>query len=276
MAEITQVRAESVSKQGGMRHFLSSLRSYFFYDPLIWFYTIFLGTLSLFSSLFDRDGAVQHGFARLWSRMILGTIGTRITVTGLEKIDTSKAHVYVVNHLSALDIPVLYVSLPFQFRILAKRELFRYPFMGWHLRRSGQIPVVLDNPKASIRSLQLAVTAVKRNMSLVIFPEGGRSMDGQLQLFMGGAFFAAIRAQADIVPMALIGTYETLKMNSFHIKPQPVQLLVAEPISTSGLTIRDTDALAVRARDVIADLYYAHSPLPDLRDRNLQKQESPG
>ena len=274
MVETTQLQAESVRAGSGIRNFLSCLRSYFFFDPLIWLYTIILGTLSLFSSLFDRTGAVQHGFARLWSRMIVATIGTKITVTGLEKIDTSRAHVYVVNHLSALDIPVLYVSLPFQFRILAKRELFRYPFMGWHLRRSGQIPVVLDNPKASIRSLQLAVTAVKNNMSLVVFPEGGRSPDGQLQPFMGGAFFAAIRAQADIIPMALIGTYETLKMNSFHIKPQPVRLLVAEPIATAGMTTRDTENLAARAREVIAGLYYAHSPVPDLRNENLQKQES--
>lgn len=263
-----------MTKGAGVRHLLSRLRSYFFFDPLIWLYTIVLGTLSLLSSVFDSDGSVQHGFARLWSRMILGTIGTQITVEGLEKIDTSKAHVYVVNHVSALDIPVLYVSLPFQFRILAKRELFRYPFMGWHLRRSGQIPVVLDNPKASIRSLQLAVAAVKKNMSLVVFPEGGRSEDGQLQAFMGGAFFAAIKAQTDVVPMALVGTYETLKMNSFHIQPQPVKLLVGQPISTTGLTTRDTEALSARARTVIADLYYTHSRLPDLRDRHLQQQES--
>jgi 1-acyl-sn-glycerol-3-phosphate acyltransferase len=264
---------ESVSNENGVRHLLSRLRSYFFYDPLIWLYTIILGALSLISSLFDRSGAIQHGFARLWSRMILGTIGTTITVEGLEKIDTTRAHVYVVNHISALDIPVLYVSLPFQFRILAKRELFRYPFMGWHLKRSGQIPVVLENPKASIRSLQLAVTAVKNNMSLVVFPEGGRSEDGQLQAFMGGAFFAAIRAQTDVVPMALVGTYETLKMNSFHIKPRPVRLLVADPISTAGLTTRDTEKLAKRARTVIADLYYSRSPLPDLRNQHLEKQE---
>jgi 1-acyl-sn-glycerol-3-phosphate acyltransferase len=273
VAESTQFPVESVSNETGVRHLLSRLRSYLFYDPLIWLYTIVLGSLSLISSLFDRDGAVQHGFARLWSRMILGTIGTRITVEGLENIDTSKAHVYVVNHLSALDIPVLYLALPFQFRILAKRELFRYPFMGWHLKRSGQIPVVLDNPKASIRSLQLAVTAVKNNMSLVVFPEGGRSEDGQLQTFMGGAFFAAIRAQTDVVPMALVGTYETLKMNSFHIKPRPVRLLVADPISTAGLTTRDTEKVAQRARNVIADLYYSHSPLPDLRNQHLQRQE---
>lgn len=273
MAESTQFEVEEVTNENGVRHLLSRLRSYFFYDPLIWLYTIIVGTLSLMSSFFDPSGAAQHGFARLWSRLILGTIGTTITIEGLEKIDTSRAHVYVVNHTSAIDIPVLYVSLPFQFRILAKRELFRYPFMGWHLKRSGQIPVVLDNPKASIRSLQLAVTAVKNNMSLVVFPEGGRSEDGQLQPFMGGAFFAAIRAQTDVVPMALVGTYETLKMNSFHIKPRPVRLLVADPISTTGLTTRDTEKLAERARTVIGDLYYSHSTLPDLRNQHLEKQE---
>lgn len=273
MAESTQLQAKTASNGNGVGHLLSRLRSYFFYDPLIWLYTIILGMLSLISSLFDSSGAVQHGFARLWARMILGTIGTRISIEGLEKIDTGRAHVYVVNHTSAIDIPVLYVSLPFQFRILAKRELFRYPFMGWHLKRSGQIPVVLDNPKASIRSLQLAVTAVKNNMSLVVFPEGGRSEDGQLQEFMGGAFFAAIRAHADVIPMALVGTYETLKMNSFHIKPRPVRLLVGDPISTAGFSTRDTEKVAERARTVIADLYYSNSPLPDLRNEHLERQE---
>lgn len=274
MAESTQLQVEAITKEGGVRHLLSRLRSYFIFDPLIWLYTIILGALSLISSLFDSGGVLQHRFAHLWSRMILGTIGSTVTVQGLEKIDTSRAHVYVVNHLSALDIPVLYVSLPFQFRILAKRELFRYPFMGWHLRRSGQIPVVLDNPKASIRSLHQAVAAVKKNMSLLVFPEGGRSEDGQLQPFMGGAFFTAIKAHADIVPMAIVGTYEMLKMNTWHIKPRPVRLLVAEPISTSGLTTRDTEALAARTRAVIAELYYSHSPLPELRDKHLQEQES--
>jgi len=273
VAESTQFQAKTASNANGVGHLLSRLRSYFFYDPLIWLYTIILGTLSLLSSLFDSSGAVQHGFARLWARMILSTIGTRISIEGLEKIDTRRAHVYVVNHTSAIDIPVLYVSLPFQFRILAKRELFRYPFMGWHLKRSGQIPVVLDNPKASIRSLQLAVTAVKNNMSLVVFPEGGRSEDGQLQAFMGGAFFAAIRAHADVIPMALVGTYETLKMNSFHIKPRPVRLLVGDPIFTAGLSTRDTEKVAERARTVISDLYYSHSPLPDLRNEHLERQE---
>ena len=263
-----QVKPAAQPEATGLRHWLSRLRSYFIWDPLIWLYTIVLGSLSLLSSFFDRSGRVQHGFARTWSKAILGTIACPIAVEGLEKIDTTKAHVYVVNHLSALDIPVLYVYLPFQFRILAKRELFRYPFMGWHLRRSGQIPVDTENPRASIRSLHRAVDAIQGNMSLVIFPEGGRSADGQLQPFMGGAFFAAIKAHADVVPMAIVGTYEVLKMNTWHIKPQPVRLLVGEPIPTGNLDPREAETLSAKAREAVAGLYYPNSPLPDLRQQN--------
>ncbi len=274
MPESVQVQAEPVPEAGGIRHLLSRLRSYFIWDPLIWLYTIVLGALSLICSLFDRDGRMQHGFARLWSRTILGTIGAKVSVEGLNKIDISKAHVYVVNHLSALDIPLLYVYLPFQFRILAKRELFHYPFMGWHLRRSGQIPVDVDNAKSSIRSLNRAVEAIRNGMPLVIFPEGGRSETGQLQPFMGGAFFAAIRARVDVVPMAIIGTYEMLKMNTWHIKPRPLRLLVGEPIGTDGLSVRDTEAVTEKAREAIARLYYANTSLPDLHRQNINSQES--
>jgi 1-acyl-sn-glycerol-3-phosphate acyltransferase len=173
--------------------------------------------------------------------------------------------VYVVNHLSAFDIPVLYTYLPFQFRILAKKELFRYPFMGWHLRRSGQIPVVLENPKASVRSLNLAVAAIKKGNSLVIFPEGGRSPSGQLQPFMGGAFYAAVKAQVDVVPIVLVGTYEMLKMNSYHIKPGPIQMVVGAPISTAGMSTRDIAKITEQARVVMGDLYYSRCLVPDLR-----------
>lgn len=254
MPQTVQVQSIAEAEPGGWRHWFSRMRSYFLWDPLIWLYTIVLGSLSLLSSFFDRAGNIQHGFARLWSKAILGTIGAPVTVEGLEKIDTTKAHVYVVNHLSALDIPVLYVHLPFQFRILAKRDLFRYPFMGWHLRRSGQIPVDTENPRASIRSLTRAVSAIRENMPLVVFPEGGRSQDGQLKEFMGGAFFAAIKAQVDVVPMAIIGTYEVLKMNTWHIKPRPVRLMVGDPIATAGLTVRDGEVVSAKAREAILRL----------------------
>jgi 1-acyl-sn-glycerol-3-phosphate acyltransferase len=263
--ETTQAEIKLREETGGIRHLGSRLRSYFVWTPLVWLYTVVLGCVSLVVSLFDPTGERQQNIARLWSRMILCTVGAKVQVEGLEKIDTSKPQVYVVNHLSAFDIPVLYTHLPFQFRILAKKELFRYPFMGWHLRRSGQIPVVLENPKASVRSLSLAVASIRKGNSLVIFPEGGRSPNGQLQLFRGGAFYAAVKALVNVVPIVLVGTYEMLKMNSYHIKPGPVQMVVGSPISTVGMSTRDIAKITERARTVMGDLYYSRCLVPDLR-----------
>jgi 1-acyl-sn-glycerol-3-phosphate acyltransferase len=263
--ETTQADIKPQEVTGGLRHLGSRLRSYFVWTPLVWLYTLVLGCVSLVVSFFDPTGERQQNIARLWSRMILWTVDAKVQVEGLDKIDIKKPQVYVVNHLSAFDIPVLYTHLPFQFRILAKKELFRYPFMGWHLSRSGQIPVVLENPKASVRSLNLAVAAIRKGNSLVIFPEGGRSPNGQLQSFMGGAFYAAVKAQVDVVPIVLVGTYEMLKMNSYHIKPGPIQMVVGSPISTAGMSTRDIAKITEQARIVIGDLYYSRCLVPDLR-----------
>ncbi len=244
-----------------MRHLLSRLRGYFIFNPLIWFYTVVLGTASLISSLFDRDGHIQHGFARLWSWLILKTILSPLTLTGLEKIDTKNPHLYAVNHLSAMDIPALYVGLPFQFHILAKKSLFHYPFLGWHLRRSGQIPVDAESALASMRSLNRAAESLRSGIPLVIFPEGGRSRDGRLQPFMPGGFYVAIKAGIDIVPMALIGTFDLLPMNTYHIKPRPLQLMVGEPISTKGYTSRQVDQLSAAVYKAIEELYYSQAAI---------------
>jgi 1-acyl-sn-glycerol-3-phosphate acyltransferase len=246
-------------------HALSWARSIFIFDPLIYIYTLVLGTLSLLSSLIDRHGRIQHGFARLWSWLILHTIRCPVRVTGLERVDRDRPRVFVANHISALDIPLLYEYLPCQFRIMAKKELFRYPFMGWHLRRSGQIPVDAASAMASMRSLMRAVRSLQGGMPLVVFPEGGRSPSGQIQPFMSGAFYVAIKAGVDVVPMAIVGAYEVLPMNSFHFRPGPMRLVVGEPISTAGYSLRDMDVLAARVQKAVEDLYYSHSRVPDPR-----------
>ncbi len=261
---------------------LSRMRSYLFYVPAVYLYTAIMGIGSLVASLFDRDGRIQHGFARTWSKMNLATLGCPIHVLDPEKLNVGGPAVYIVNHLSALDIPALYAALPFQFRIMAKKELFRYPVLGWHLKRSGQIPIDRDNARSSLKSLMSASDALKRGMSLVVFPEGGRSADGRLQPFLGGSFYVAIKAQAPIVPMALIGSFEALPMNSFHIRPRPLQLVVGDAISPVGYAPREMDKLAALAEDAVADLYYARAevtrppaPPPDEALRHTQLTESP-
>jgi 1-acyl-sn-glycerol-3-phosphate acyltransferase len=240
----------------------SRLRSYFILDPLIWLYTLVLGVVALPGGLFDRSGRRLHWFSRAWSWLIMKTIFSPVKVTGLDKIDTSKPQVYAVNHASAMDIPVLYVNLPFQFRIVFKKELLAYPIVGWQLKRSGQVCIDQQKPANSIAAIRSAVKSLKAGMPLVIYPEGGRTPDGEIKPFLPGAFFLAIKAQVDIVPVALVGTYELLPMNTYHIKCRPLEMRVGEPISTTGLKMKDLEAVSAKVQKALENLYYAERPLP--------------
>jgi 1-acyl-sn-glycerol-3-phosphate acyltransferase len=245
-------QVSSVNRNYGL---LSRLRSYFIYDPLIWLYTVVFGITSIPFGFFDKSGRILHGFARQWSKLIMKTILSPVRVIGLEKIDTSRTYVYAVNHASALDIPVLYASLPFQFRIVHKKELLSYPVIGWHLKRSGQVCVDQQNPSHSVGQIKSAVRTLKNGMPLVIFPEGGRTADGNIQPFLAGAFFMAIKANVDIVPIALIGTYELLPMDTFHIKSRPLEMRVGNPIPTSEWTLRNLQGLSAKVQQEIEALY---------------------
>jgi 1-acyl-sn-glycerol-3-phosphate acyltransferase len=238
---------------------LSHLRAYLILDPLIWLYTVVFGLVSIPVSLLGDRERILHSFARTWSWMIMRTIFSPVKVTGLDKIDTSRPHVYAVNHASALDIPVLYVYLPCQFRIAFKKELLLYPVIGWHLTRSGQVCVDQQNPAGSIGSIRSALKSLKAGMPLVIFPEGGRTPDGEIKPFLPGAFFLAIKAKVDIVPVALIGTFDLLPMNTYHIKCQPLEMRVGEPISTEGLSGHDMQALSDKVQKAVTDLFSAAS-----------------
>jgi 1-acyl-sn-glycerol-3-phosphate acyltransferase len=250
------VRSSPHAIPGRKYGILSRLRSYFILDPLIWLYTFLMGLLALPGGMFDRSGGRLHWFSTAWSWLIMKTIFSPVKVTGLDKIDTGKPHVYAVNHASALDIPVLYVNLPFQFRIAFKKELLSYPVVGWQLKRSGQICIDQQNPARSISSIRGGLKSLSGGMPLVIFPEGGRTPDGEIKPFLPGAFFMAIKAQVDIVPIALVGTYELLPMNTYHIKCRPLEMRVGEPISTTGLTLRDLQALSAKVQKSLEDLYY--------------------
>src|SRR3954469_9636950 len=267
---ITGTRQQSAPVARRSRWSFSYMLSLLVLNNFIYVYTIVLGFVSLIVSLFERSGRKQHALARFWSWLILKTAMIPVTVRGIERVDTTKPHLYVANHLSGMDIPLLYVHLPFQFRIIAKKELFRYPFLGWHLKRSGQIPIDPSNAHAAMRSLRDAGEGLRAGMPLVVFPEGGRSETGQVQPFLSGAFYVAIKAQVEVVPCAIVGTFEVVPMNSFHIIPGPAQLIFGEPIPTAGMKLRDMEALAQRAQRAIEDLYYANARVPDPRSAASQ------
>jgi len=225
-------------------------------DPLIILSTVLCGCVSIVITLFDGSGNTAIRVARFWARSLLWITGVRVTVEGLEKIDPSGRHVFCANHLSYMDTPVVLGHIPTQFRFLAKKGLFDIPFMGTHLKQAGHVPVPLDDPRAAVRTLTLAAKGIREHQtSMLIFPEGGRSEDGELQPFKDGGAYIAIKAQVPLVPVALIGTREVLAMHSATFHPwRRVILRIGEPIPTDGLTLRNRQELTEVARAQIVEM----------------------
>lgn len=232
-------------------------RSNILQAPLFLIATCFLGTLALIASLFAKTGRTQHRIAQVWARTCLLISGARLTVRGGENLGKSPVAVYAANHTSYMDTPVIFASLPFQFRILAKKELWSMPFIGWYLNRSGQLPVDMESSRATLSSLSAGVKALRAGMPLFVFPEGSRTPDGELKTFLAGAAFLAIRAQVPVVPIALSGVYDLLPIHTRHFFPCEMTMTVGEPISTEGLTPRQTDELTERLRASIAGMLEA-------------------
>jgi 1-acyl-sn-glycerol-3-phosphate acyltransferase len=153
-----------------------------------------------------------------------------------------------------MDTPVIFAALPFQFRILARKQLWPIPFIGWYLNRSGQMPIDTDNPRASLSSLGAAARALRSGMALFVFPEGGRTSDGALRPFLSGAAYLAIRSQLPLVPMALSGVYDLLPIHTRHFFPGELTLTVGVPIETTGMTLRQTEELTARLHAAIQNL----------------------
>jgi 1-acyl-sn-glycerol-3-phosphate acyltransferase len=216
--------------------------------------TILCGSLSLLVSLVDKRGLLQHRIARVWARQLVLCSGASLQVIGAENLRKHPVAVYAANHTSYMDTPVVFASLPFQFRILAKKELWPIAFIGWYLSRSGQIPIDTANPRATLSSLGVGVKALRDGMPLFVFPEGGRTATGETQTFLAGAAFLAIRAQVPLVPIALSGVYDLLPIHTRHFYPGPLTLAVGEPMPTAGLTTRQVDELTERLRAAIEEL----------------------
>jgi 1-acyl-sn-glycerol-3-phosphate acyltransferase len=236
------------------------LRGVLFADPAIVLATIFFGTISLIVSFFDSTGRVQIQVARVWARTLLAVSGVRVRVEGLQHVDPNGGYVFISNHLSYMDTPVALANIPVQFRFLAKRGLFQIPFLGQHLSRAGHIPVPREDPRAAIKTMSVAAETIQRKkISLLIFPEGGRSHDGVLRPFKEGGVYIAIKAQAPIVPMVIIGSREILPYGGGVVRSGDVLLRILAPIETAGLTLKDRGTLTARLRELIGRELDAHA-----------------
>jgi len=231
--------------------------------PVMALATAFFGCVSLICGLWDRSGSQQHFVARQWARTMLRIALSPVEIVGADNIPQPAVAVYGSNHLSYMDTPVLFAKLPFQFRILAKQGLWKIPFVGWYLNRSGQVPIDASSPRSAIAGLLRGVKVLKAGTPLVLFPEGKRSPDGHLHDPASGCAFMAIRAGVPLIPVALIGTYQLLPIHVYSLCPRPLKIVIGEPISTDGLTTKDADALTAHLYEEITRIYYQYSePAP--------------
>ncbi len=213
--------------------------------------TFVLGVVAVWVSVFSRSGNLVHRIARLWGRSILLVSGVRVAVRGREHLDPGTPCIFMANHQSNYDIPVLLGHLPVQFRWLAKAELFRIPLFGRAMRGAGYIPIDRRNRAAAFQSLGEAAAKIRAGASIVIFPEGTRSPDGELKSFKKGGFALALQAGAPVVPVAISGTREVMAKGSLWIRPGRVTVTIGKPIPVAGGAFPNKEALMEAVRRAI-------------------------
>jgi len=224
-------------------------RTVFFLIPVIAVYTVVLGVVSLTSTLFDRHGDTAHRCARVWAWLILKTTGVRLTVKGsLPPADAS--YVFAANHQSFYDIPMIFAALPHSLRIIAKASLGSVPFVGWHLKWAGHL-LIRDNDR-SAEVLKKMQAMISDKASLIIFPEGTRSLDATVGDFKGGVFLMAINSRLPVVPLSVSGAYRVMERGKLTTRPGDVTLTIHPPIPTVGMTKADARALSEKVRSIVA------------------------
>jgi 1-acyl-sn-glycerol-3-phosphate acyltransferase len=233
---------------------MAVLWSWIYVIPLIVISTACFGVVSFVISLFDRTPPRQLRVARAWARSLLRIAGVKVTVEGLDRIQPGGNYVFVSNHVNYMDIPVVLGIIPEEFLFLAKSSLFHIPFLGTHLKTAGHVMVPLEDPRSAIKTLQHTAALLRDGRSTLVFPEGGRSETGDLREFKDGAAFLAIRAQIPVVPLAMIGLRNILRMHTLTFHRGKVTLRIGQPISTDGMTTHDRAKLTAAVRQAIVEM----------------------
>jgi len=186
-------------------------------------------------SLFSRNGRLVHFYAAVpWAKAILWVSGIRVSVTGLEHIDLHQPHIYMTNHQSYFDIFALLAYLPVDFKFIMKQELMRIPILGFSMRRVGYIGIEREDPRQAVQSIKEAAQKIKTGSSVLIFPEGTRSLNGRLQPFKRGGFNLALRSGCDIVPIRITGSHRIVPKGSLKINKGSFSMHIGAPIPVKG------------------------------------------
>ena len=206
--------------------------------------TAFWATVSIVASLFSGTGRLQHYCMRRWSKDNLWLSRARVEIVGMEHIDPARPQIFAANHSGLHDILSLAAHLPVQFRWVAKKSLFNVPFMGWHMRRSGYIPIDRENPREAARSIIEAARMIQGGVNAIAFPEGTRSRTGDIGQFRSGALALALRAGVPLVPITLEGSYRVIMPKTLQVNPGTIiRIKIDKPIDLSSYDKSDRHGL---------------------------------
>jgi 1-acyl-sn-glycerol-3-phosphate acyltransferase len=217
--------------------------------------TFVMSLTAITVSFFSRTGNSVHLIARSWAKSILWASRIKIHVQGLSNLDPDKPFVYMCNHQSNFDIPVLYAALPIQFRWLAKKELFRIPIFGRAMRGAGYVSIDRFNRQSAINSISKAAERIRNGVSVMIFPEGTRSPDGKIGKFKKGGFFLSLDAGVPIVPVVINGTWPIMSKGSLLINPGEVNVSIIPPINIPLYSEENKDELIDKVRNIIINTF---------------------
>lgn len=237
-----------------MRKVVAGLRM-IFVCCFIAVYLVIVGIPILTYCRLIRNPSLALRYTRLLDRMALFLAGITVLVEGTEKVDPARGNVFVGNHRSLLDVCAVFIALPGDLRFLAKKELYKIPLVSFALRTMGIIEVDRTDSEAAAKSIDHAVSQIQAGRSVVLFPEGTRSRQPHLLPFKKGAFVLAIKAQAPIVPVTLLGMDRALKPDTILLYPSTVKLIIHDPIETKGMTLDDRNWLLEMARGVIEETF---------------------
>jgi 1-acyl-sn-glycerol-3-phosphate acyltransferase len=213
--------------------------------------TIVLGLVCIAISFVDATGNAIHAVVKGWARSILWISGMRVKINGLDRLDPDRSYIFMANHQSNFDIPVLLGTMTIQTRWLAKAELFKIPIFGRAMRRAGFISIDRSNRESAFRSLEKAADTIRSGTSVLIFPEGTRSEDGKIRSFKKGGFVLAVDAAVPVVPVVIHGTFQVMPKNRLRIRPGPAVIDILDPIDTSGYTRANRNQLMSNIRDIM-------------------------
>lgn len=226
---------------------------YQFFLILVFFpLTLCCGVVSYIAGFFDRHGNRAHRCLIYWARACLALGGLRVRIRGLERLDPDSTYVFMPNHASFLDILLVFAYIPHNFRIIVKQEIFSIPFLGLATRSSGQIPLDRKSPSRGLKSLRRAADLLRQGISIVVFPEGTRTLDGKIQEFKATLFTLPIRAQVPVVPVLIEGTFEALRRGSVLLKPSPITITFYDPVPSEPFHDRDRKNYADKVRQVLS------------------------